>query len=78
MPSSLKRKVNKYAAEAAAAQAERKRKKMCEYKKPYQTEFEATKPGQRCYRCPYCHYWHRSGSLARLKAKVERIANQQR
>lgn len=76
MPSQQKRKVNKYEAESRAAQAERRRKKMCEYKKAYETELAATSPTQRHYRCPYCHFWHRSAALYKLTKKVERIAQQ--
>ena len=64
--------MNKYRAQSQAAQATRRRERMCDRKKPYPSAEAAQQKGQRTYRCPHCRLWHRSGSLAALVAKVSR------
>jgi hypothetical protein len=64
--------VNKYAEQSALAQAQRRRRRMCDDKARFTSEQEAQQRGQRHYRCPYCQEWHRSGALASLVARVSR------
>jgi hypothetical protein len=49
-----------------------RRWKMCERKRKYATREEAFQKGQEVYQCKHCGYWHRSGSLASLVAKVSK------
>jgi hypothetical protein len=46
--------------------------KACERKRRYATQAKAFQKGQESYRCRYCGFWHRSGSLSKLAAKVSK------
>lgn len=64
--------MNKYKNFSQKAQLERQRWQMCERKKAFATSIEANQPGQHIYQCPFCQYWHRSGSLATFVARIKR------
>lgn len=64
--------MNKYRAESKAAQNRLRRERMCERKIAFAIEADAAANGQRVYRCPFCGFFHRSASLAKLAARVRR------
>ncbi len=64
---------NKYHKLAREARIERRERKMCIDKTPFDSPKEAQQKGQRSYKCPICKKWHRSGAhhqfLNSLKGK---------
>lgn len=45
----------------------------CQNKRAFASKADAEKSGQRGYRCPVCHYWHRTGGVRKLFNPVLRI-----
>jgi Zn-finger protein len=65
---------NKYRAQSRAAQAERRKFRMCDRKVGYATPDEARQRGQDIYQCKHCHLWHRTGQLASLLALTRKLS----
>jgi Zn-finger protein len=47
--------------------------KTCTRKKAYPSREAAFQKGQEVYQCRYCHQFHRSGSLSKLVAALQKI-----
>jgi len=54
------------------AQKLRKKKKMCEDKKQYETNEASFQKGQKSYKCNYCGKWHRSGQMGKFIAQLNK------
>ncbi len=65
--------MNKFRAQSNAAQAARRKFRMCERKVGFPTAEAPRQPGQDIYRCKYCGQWHRTGQLAALLAMARRV-----
>jgi len=64
--------MNKYHYISLERKRELRKYNMCTRKVKYKTEEDAYIKNQKYYKCPYCGYWHRSGSLTRLNVILER------
>jgi hypothetical protein len=49
-------------------------KKDCLAKRAFVDQRSAERSGQRAYRCPVCHYWHRTGPVTPVKNPVLRFS----
>lgn len=53
--------MNKYKAQAAAAQKAFRQHRACDRKRRFESEAEAAaEPGVNLYHCPFCAGWHRA------------------
>jgi hypothetical protein len=69
---------NKFKKEAREAREANRKLKMCESKRAYATEAEATVGNQKTYQCDYCQKWHRSGAFTTLVRTLQNRAEKKR